>query len=146
MEVLAYVGTAVLSSLGLCAGGVIGWLAKDELSVAYTYLRWLQAVLAGLLVGVIMYTLEGVYAGLIAVVVAILVSVVSLRLDMPILWYSLFGVLISLVSEGLLIRLIASLIFLYGLPTGSIAYKKQDFWKRMIIPGIVFVVIAVLLF
>lgn len=150
MEMLNYSLTALVSFLGVFAGAALAFIAPEELSAGRKYFAWMErAILLMLLIFLLNHYNVAVafriiiYALLIA---ALLVKEINNRCVYPILAVIFF---LSAASEALLLKQ-ASLIFLYGLPVGSLFVnaknKKLATAKKLIVNYGAFVAVALLLF
>ncbi|MBI2128823.1 hypothetical protein HYU07_01155 [Candidatus Woesearchaeota archaeon] len=147
MNAIIYFSILIVSFLGLIAGAVIANMAKEELKAGRRYFSLMQDFLAVL----ILFFIFEFYELNIFVIVPVLLAVFLLLFyfknsmkyaDMVI--YSIFAIIFYLSSKSInLFSLEASLIFLYGLPSGSLITKER---VKNILKMAVFILIAGVLF
>ena len=107
----------ILSLAGIGFGYLIAVFTPEEIQKGRPYFLWLQRVLL-LALGVlaVLYSAEN----LTLLVLGILLGF-SVRQA-----YLYLGLLLGLFSLGPSLLIVASLVFLYGFPTGSLLLKKKD--------------------
>ena len=126
----------ILIYSGIFVGIALSKIAKEELKPGKKYFTWMKRILLILIFALpIILTninLWTVRAAIIAAGFTIGVHIKKIPIDLELVYYPLFGILLALVSNNnnLLITL-GALIFLYGLPTGSTLKKptKKDLGK-----------------
>lgn len=147
MNAIIYFSTMLVSFSGLVAGIIIANMAKEELKAGRKYFSLMQDFLIVLM----LFFLLEFYEVNIFVIVPILLVVFLLLFYLKnsvkyinMIIYSLLAVIFYLSSKSInLFSLEASLIFLYGLPTGSLISKEK---AKNILKTAVFVLIACVLF
>lgn len=126
----------VLSFLGLLAGVAIAFFTKEELRPGKKYFTWLERlILLSMGLVIISYVREFLMFFILGAVVGFVFRRV----------YFYFGIALALAS-GQLLLLLSSLVFVFGLPRGSLLVyrlKRKDVMKDIIFSA-VFFFIAVL--
>jgi len=124
MELLTYSLTLIICFLGLFFGVILAFSAKEELKPGKKYFIFMQKIIL-LIILIILLNLFNInfYIKLAAYALLIFLMEVNLKNEMI---YALLGTAFFISSsEKSLFFLIASLIFLYGFPAGSLfAYKN----------------------
>jgi hypothetical protein len=111
----------ILALLGILCGILLTYIAPEEIKTGKKYFVWLKRIVYILLLLVMVYLLTArIMFLVIFLLLGILLFVVSLKsknkyLELPI--YLLFIVALLIVEQQ---ALPASLLFIYGLPTGTI--------------------------
>jgi len=122
----------IISLTGLFAGMLLAWLVPEELESGKKFFRWAQVVLIFLLfVAGTFFWRAGVLTLLLSFLLALVFIVVVMRKNME--WlslavYALFAIpyFQNPVNDFRLI--LSSLLFLYGLPTGTLLWQE---WKKI---------------
>ena len=120
MEILNYVLALVFSFLGVLVGLGLGYAAKEELKPGKKYFLWMQNIIL-VLAGI--FVLYSFNLNLILFIVLGLLLTLVLAYFEPntIIGYGLLALLVFLsIGNDNLFILMASLVFLYGFPTGSL--------------------------
>ena len=152
MNFLNYSLTALVSYIGLFLGFALALIAKEEIKPGKKNLIFLQKIILLLIFGFLLILFEQMYLSIL-----VLLMFISLSLwkkyskkefnELPYI-YILFGMVFYLSSKRLNLFVIeSSLIFLYGLPVGSLLTtknKKETVVK--LLSNIGFVLVAVVLF
>ena len=133
MAVLNIVLTVIIALAGLPIGILLGKITKEELKSGKKYFEWMQAIFLILAALAILYSYN--IGLLVFIAVSILISILIIKGNpRAVISYLVFLFLfvLSLKNTNLLI-IVSSLIFLYGLPTGSlirhiglIKYMKKE--------------------
>ncbi len=149
MDFLSQSLTALTAFSGLFAGAALAFIAPEELRAGKRYFMWMELAILLLLAifllnqySIPLFLRAIIYALLIA---SLLIKGINNRLVYPVLAAVFF---LSAASEALLFRH-ASLIFLYGLPAGTLFTNVKDSKlataKNLLTSYGTFVIIAVLL-
>ena len=153
MLFMNYALAALISFLGLPSGIFLAFAAKEELKIGKRYFLLMQNIL---LVLILFFLMEHLRAD---IYLTVLISITLLVLlfyfnngentkKLPIAVYPALAVVFYLSSKNTNLFLLESaLIFMYGLPAGSLVIdlKKKDY-AAVILKHISFVVVALLLF
>ncbi|MBW3004604.1 hypothetical protein KY310_02125 [Candidatus Woesearchaeota archaeon] len=142
MEILNYAVIALVASLGLLSGRILARIAKEEIKPGKKYFLILQKVLFCLAVVLLMYSNKTNvhYTWIGALVLFIYLSWFK-KLPSYIMSAVLgAGVYLAALTDNFL--LISGVIFLYGLPTGSLIKNKKEIALNIMI----FLVLAAGLF
>ena len=142
MEILNYFLIAVVAAIGLILGRILAWTAKEEIKPGTKYLLILQKALFCLAIALLMYfnrtNVHYVWIG--ALVIFIYLSWFK---KIPSYAFSvILGILFYLASLTEKFVLISAVIFLHGLPAGSLMKNK----KMLALNVLVFLINAMLLF
>ncbi|MBW2975511.1 hypothetical protein KY366_07355 [Candidatus Woesearchaeota archaeon] len=154
MNTLNYSLTAITAYLGLFAGFILAAIAKEELKQGKRYFIFLQKII---LLLVFVFLLAFIKLDYVLLLVILSFSVICLLRrkkgfnEVPYI-YIILSVIFYLASKkpGLFV-IESSLMFLYGLPTGSLAAKSGGKKERKravidILKNIVFVALAIVLY
>jgi hypothetical protein len=139
MEPVNYFLGLVIIFAGLIVGMILGFIAKEELKPGKKYLSLLQKfILAAVFIIAIIYS---PHIALKTVLAGILVYLFIFKFSFnDIFTYGIFGFLFYVFINNLnLTLLLSSLMFLHGLPIGSLMteeMKKQDY--RSILKSIIY--------
>lgn len=143
MEILNYSLVALITSLGLICGVVIGYFAKEELKPGKKYLIWLQKILFALAIVLLMYANRtNVHYMWIGGLILFMYLYYNEKMHNAITYAFLAFVFFLASWTGMFLPVSAS-IFLYSFPTGSMIYKNK---REIAICMTSFLVIAVILF
>ena len=115
--ILTYFALLVIAFLGLFIGILIGYLTKEELKPGFDYLKWLMFLI---LAAVIVIFFAKNWSMLFVLLIAALMLAFSLSRHRETLYYYALAVIFFLSWRYNGFTLLAPLIFLYGLPLGSI--------------------------
>ncbi|MBW3001598.1 hypothetical protein KY338_00370 [Candidatus Woesearchaeota archaeon] len=142
MEILNYALIVLVASLGLMSGRIIAWIAKEEIKPGKKYFIVLQKILFCFIVFLLMYSNK---TNVHYTWVGALVLFVYLSWLKKIPTYIISAVLgtgmyLASLTDNFL--LISGVIFLHGLPAGSLMKNK----KEVILNIVVFLAVAVGLF
>ena len=129
MSVLTSVLMYIIALLGIGAGMILAYLAPEEIEGGKKYFMWLRRILAVIAVGVVMYyawiSSKFMFGGVLAIVTFIYLSI---DWKMGGEWFSLWLYVIFAIAYFMLPvsqLLLASVLFLYGLPTGTLLRKMN---------------------
>jgi hypothetical protein len=114
---LTYFALLAIAFLGLFIGILIGYLTKEELKPGFNYLNWLMFLI---LAAVIVIFFAKNWSILFVLLIAALMLAFSLSRHRETLYYYSLAVIFFLSWRYNGFTLLAPLIFLYGLPLGSI--------------------------
>ena len=153
MEVLQYVLLVLVSYLGLLAGFIISWMAKEELLIGRKYFAILKAVAFGLIFMNFMYYLKinTIISVLMSTVAGVFCFVLGFS-SLDLFFYSLFALFIYEMRNSDALPFTGILIFIYGLATSSLEMKPHKkilhsmikiFGKRSVYLLISFVLLAI---
>jgi hypothetical protein len=142
MGILTIILALLVPALAPLAGYFLGKATKEELKAGKKYFIALQHVLFIAIAAVFLYagkwSIYVVAAGL-----AVAFAYIAFRQARnPFFSEALFGIAFSLAVNSEIIFLLSALVFLYGLPTGSLfAMQRKGLWKS-IGAGILFAIFA----
>ncbi len=151
MEAITYLLTIAICFLGLVAGIVVSYMAKEELEPGASYFLWLKRILVAVVLGSLIYLHRNNIYYIIGLLVWMAASEIFIRND--ILIYSLFGIAISESIGSQPVFIVSSVaLFLYGLPTAAILIERyiRKGWvyttEKLLSIGLFFVVVSTLLY
>ncbi len=142
MGILSILLALLVPALAPLAGYFLGKATKEELKAGKKYFIAMQHVLFVAIAAVFLYagkwSIYVVVAGL-----AVAFAYVAFRQARnPFTSEALFGIAFSFAVNAEILFLLSALVFLYGLPTGSLfARQKKGIWKS-IGAGLLFAVFA----
>jgi hypothetical protein len=150
MELLNYSLTATVAFLGLFVGAALAFIAHEELKPGKKYFVWMEKIILLLLLIFLLnyYGIAIIFRVIIylLLVATLLFKEINNRYIYPVLAMIFF---LSAASESLLFKQ-ATLIFLYGLPAGSlfvnVKNRKIAVARKLLINYGAFLIIALLLF
>ena len=142
MEILNYVLIATLVSTGLILGRVLANIAKEEIKPGKKYLIILQKLLFCSAIILLMYlnktNVHYIWIG----ALVIFVYLYYYKKISPEIVYAVLGLVFYLSVKTEYFLIASSLIFLYGLPSGTLLKDK----KKIALNLLLFLVVAVGLF
>lgn len=142
MEILNYVLIAVVVSIGLISGKVLAWIAKEEIRSGKKYFIILQkALFCGAIILLMFLNKTNVHYIWIGALV-IFVYLYYYKKISPEIVYAVLGLVFYLSVKTEYFLIASSLIFLYGLPSGTLLKDK----KKIALNLLLFLVVAVGLF
>ena len=142
MEILNYALIAVIASLGIISGRILARVAKEEIKPGTKYLLILQKALFCLATALLMY-FNRTNAHYIWIGALVIFAYLSWFKKIPSYAVSvILGILLYLASLTENFVLISSVIFLHGLPQGSLIKSK----KETALSTILLLIVALLLF
>ena len=150
MNILNYSLTALASYIGLFMGFILALMAKEEIKPGKKYFLFLQNAILSLIFLSLFIFLGLNYIVILLLLACIIIYITKKKKEFnhTIYTYILFSVIFYISSKNLNLFIIeSSLIFLYGLPTGTLLTTKDK--KQTIInllKNIPFVLIAIILF
>ncbi len=150
MNLLNYSLTAVIAYMGLFIGFILAIIAKEELKAGKKYFILLQKIILLLIFVFLLVFIELSYIPILLILAFILISILRSKKEfneLPYI-YIILAIIFYLSSKQLNLFIIeSSLIFLYGLPIGTLITKKSKKETVMaLLKNIGFVLIAILLF
>ncbi len=129
LSILQFAAAAVISYLGLLAGFSLAYFTREELPTGKKYFGWLQRLII-LMAAAITMNFLGVSIALKLMVYAVLLLLIAIKLDIK-LFYALFGIAAFAAAKSQnVLSAILSLVFLFGLVSGSQCFVKKDFAKN----------------
>lgn len=134
MIFLTYLALVVIMFLGLFVGLLIGYLTEEELKPGMRYFEWLRHLT---FVAILVLFFVKNPSWLLIIIIALLIIIFSLSRHRETLYYYALAVIFFLSWKYNGFVLIAPLIFLYGLPLGSIyAFQNLKAKKKKVILGL----------
>lgn len=136
MELVPFILTILLSSLGLPVGVLIAKLAKEELDAGRMYFRWLESLI---LIAVLVFSWNlfawQIFTFLAVIVFLLVVPVwrvlpMFIRMRTSPVPFVFLALIVYTAQDSPLFNLFASLVFLYGLPAGTMLYIRQEKWWK----------------
>ena len=146
---LSYLLTSIIVFLGLPIGIILAYIAKEEIKPGKSYLVFFQSLLFLLIVVFLMYSFN-LHIAVIIIIALLLIGlmyVLRYKYETTAI-YPLLAVFLYMSSKNTNLFMIeSSLIFLYGLPTGSllINFKKNNYIK-IILAHTTFLLVALIIF
>jgi len=113
---ISYILTLIISFAGAISGGVLAMMAREELKAGEKYWKIMRLMVLVIIIAVIIYFSRTAWA---ALIVALLAALALLKKEYPAMAF----VLLLSYFEGFLF-IAGSLIFIYGLPEGTVQAKK----------------------
>jgi hypothetical protein len=140
MDALTYTGLVLLSFTGLITGYIIAYLTKEELHTGERFFYLLQDIVFVLIVLVSAYSLNQqlIWKILFLVIIILLSLILRKMFAGSRLAYVIFTAIVLIISDSALLYVVCSMIFIYGLCTGSLLAKKaidkgKNLWPSLII-------------
>lgn len=146
MELINYMLASLIVSLGLFCGVILGYIAKEEMKPGKKYFILLQhAIIAVMLVLMVYLRFEGDIVFLfVAGLFFIFYKTKFKKQIMPEIYVLFALIFANAKAESFLI--LASLMLLYGLPTGSLISMEKKWLKKIVIPLLLFLALSAGLF
>ncbi|MBI2550289.1 hypothetical protein HYV83_03870 [Candidatus Woesearchaeota archaeon] len=153
MQLWQFAAAVAVSYLGLLAGFFLASATKEELPTARKYFPWLQRLVIIAIAAVVMDSFN-FNTGLKVAAYALLLAVIAVGLNLQ-FFYAAFGVLLFVVSKNQnTLLIVSSMVFLFGLLTGSIHFDSKVKKKspvlgeveKLLISNASYLVVAVVLF
>ena len=150
MNFLSYSLTALISFLGLITGMIVMYMAKEEQKPGGKYFILLQKIILLLIVISMLYFLKLDLIIFIIILSIIIISYIKKYKNKELIEscyiYPILGLIFYLSSKNKsLIIIESSLIFLYGITTGSLLMKKSANMKNILI-NTSFIFVAILFY
>jgi hypothetical protein len=146
MDFLSYLSVSIVSFLGLATGVILAFISPEEMPTGRKFFPLLQRVVLVAIAAVfISLFVENIYARITLYILAILL--LSIRLK-PGIIYPLLAFPFFFSSTNLnAFTAIAALIFIYGLPAGSLyAAKRKSAAAKFVLSNLTFVLLAAALY
>jgi len=150
MNLLNYSLAALIAYIGLFIGFILAIIAKEEIKPGKKYFILLQKIILLLIFIFLLLFINLKYVVVLLILAFILISILRTKKEfneLPYI-YIILAIIFYLSSKNLNLFIIeSSLIFLYGVPIGTLMTKKSK--KETIInilANIPFILIAVILF
>ncbi len=132
MGVLTILPALLVPAVAPLAGYFLGKATKEELKAGKKYFTGMQHVLFIAIAAVFLYAGKWNFYVVVAGLAVVFAYLVFRQVRNPFLSEALFGIAFSLAVNAEIIFLISALVFLYGLPTGSIfATQRKGLWKSI---------------
>jgi hypothetical protein len=152
MDIICYTGSLIVVALGIFLGVLLGYAAKEELKPGRKYLAMLQFAILCLMVFYSLYLWLSPYVPIMLFFI-LLVWLDTKKLEkepkekMYYVIYAVFAFAFFEASKSCSFIVFDSLIFLFGLPTGSLLFMKKKNWlKHSASLSIMLVAVSLLLF
>lgn len=145
MELINYALASFIVSLGVICGLVMGKMAKEELRPGKKYFAILQSLVIFLMVVFAVYlNLRPYITVLLAFLFLVRLHHVNILKEPKLVFYYIayvvFSILFFEASRSASLIIFPVLIFIYGLPTGSLLImRKKRIKHAFIVPGLFFV-------
>ena len=147
MAFLNYASASVIASLGLVCGYFLAKIAKEEIKSGKVYLQIMKSLVFSSIIFFLLYSLVNpTVAAILSALVLILTSSIKRLLNFNRIIYLLYSVLSYLANEKKLFALTASLIFIYGLPAGTLMEHDKKDLRELVKVMLVFMVISIALY
>lgn len=153
MQFLHFAAATIISYLGLLAGFVLASMTREELPTATKYFTILQRLLIFIIAAIATNYLG--FSLLLRILIYVVIGfLIMFKIDTR-LFYALFGFLLFAVAANMnVLAITASLVFLFGLVSGSDYFARVVKRKSQVVPAarnlllqnIACVLIALLLF
>lgn len=152
MNLLNYFLAAIISYFGLFVGFILAIIAKEELKQGKKYFIFLQKIILLLIFIFLLIFIKLNYLLVLLILIFILIYILKNYLKKQFNELSYIYIILSIIfyissKELNLFVIESSLIFLYGLPTGTLLIRKSK--KETIInilKNVGFVVMAIIIF
>jgi len=147
MQPSTYILTLAVAYLGIIGGLILAKIAKEELKDGKKYFLLVQTLLSTLIIGFFLYFYN------LNIILVFLISFIALAFlfyfrkhkHLPKLSYILFGFVFYFSSKIEALFILESiLIFLYGLPSGSLDYRKKI--VKVLLGYLPFLILGLLLY
>ena len=150
MNILNYSLTALASYIGLFMGLILALISKEEIKPGKKYFIFLQKAILSVIFIVLFIFLKLNYIVVLLLIACIIIYITKKKKEFndTIYTYILLSAIFYLSSKNINLFIIeASLIFLYGLPTGTLLTTKDKKQTTInILKNIPFILIAIILF
>ena len=147
MELTSYLGLVVLTFIGFIVGLTLPMFksVKEELKPGKKYFINFRNIAAALVFGAVFYYETTTITALAAITI-LLAAFYKLKTLKPAVYYALFALAIAYSQTNKeLLSVVASIIFLTGLPLGTLQYidNKKDLVKKTVVVGVVYLILSV---
>lgn len=147
MNLISYSLAAVIVVLGFVCGIVLKLFTKEEMKAGRKFFIYMQyAIFAVIIALMIYFRMNYVLIIIFLAVLIMLLSKSKMKKPFPSKIYILFGMLFPVASMANDFILFSSLMFLFGFPAGSLMNLKKKWHSHDIIPVILFLVMAFVLY
>lgn len=151
MQFINYFLASLVSFSGLFVGMFLAFYTKEELKQGKKYFVIIEKLLLSLVLFFFLFFYELDMITILVISLLFFVIILVLKFDNYPIVYIALAIIFYLTQDNNIFPLISSLIFLYGLPVGTlIAYKmknkKNDIFKFLLKKYSLFVIIALLLY
>ncbi len=126
MGLFAQIISIIVIILGIPCGMIVGWIAKEELKEGKEYFIFLESVLLGLMFFFLLHYRDLSTIGVLAGITAFALFSRFKKIRRGYVVYLIFLVIL-LLSRFYIIE--ASLMFIYGIPYGSVMY--MNYYKKI---------------
>ncbi len=146
IQPLNYFLMSTIAALGLAGGYLLGRIVKEELKSGEKYFRLIGRFVLSLIILAYLYFLSAykilqfiLFA--LAITVFITTKIREVKPDLPATkWvYLVLGLIFYLSPKHII--LIGALIFMYGLPVGTLAFFKKE-PKNIVLPMMLFIAVS----
>jgi len=132
----------LIPAIAPVAGYVIGKFTKEELNAGKKYFVAMQNVLFVAVAAIFLYSGRWNLWVMIPGLAVLFAYLVFKKFRNPFIMEAIFGIIFSFAVRTSYLFILSALIFLYGLPTGSLfARQKKGLWKA-VGAGLLFAVVA----
>ena len=146
MAYLQYALTSLVVGIGVVLGLLIGLMAKEELKQGNKYFNLMQLVTFVLAFFVVAYARLSLVPALLIGFAAIVVGGLLLRAQLDYAIFLIFAILFYLGSSTGTFALLAALIFMYALPTGSVFLARKNCTSSVLYLSAIFILVSNILF
>lgn len=150
MNLLNYSLTAIISYIGLFVGFILAIIAKEEIKPGKKYFIFLQKLILLLIFIFLLVFIKLNYILVLLILVFIVIYLLKTKKEFnesPYIYIVLSVVFYLSLKILSLFVIESSLIFIYGLPTGSLLTKKSKKESiTNILKNVGFVIVAIILF
>ena len=146
MSPIQFAAVAVISYLGLLAGFFLGSVTTEELPTAKKYFPMLQRAII-LVIAVVMANYFGYPLLIRLIIYAVVIAAALASVDFR-FFYPIFGALLAFTeASSNWLLFLSSLVFLFGLVTGSLYFsKKKASLLRLLAGSCSYIFISMILF
>jgi hypothetical protein len=132
----------LIPAIAPIAGFILGKYTKEELKAGRKYFVAMQHVLFVAVAAIFLYSNKWSMWVLIPGLAAVFAYLALKQFRNPFVSEALFGFAFAMSIFSNMLFIISALVFIYGLPTGSLFYRqKKGIWKS-IIAGLEFAAVA----
>ncbi len=142
MGILTILLALIIPTIAPLAGYILGKATKEELAKGKKYFLAMQNVIFIAIIAVFLYSDKWNLWIIIPGLAVLFAYLVFKQFRNAFISQTIFGIIFSLAIWSDYFFIISALIFLYGLPTGSLFVKQKKGLLKSIIAGLLFAVIA----
>lgn len=147
MEIINYVLSVIVVFLGLIIGIIIAKYTKEELQTGKKYFTLLQKLFLFIISLLLLFFFKLNIIYIIILSILFIIFLFFIKLKKNIIMYNLLAIVLFISSsKEIYFIYISSLIFLYGIPTGTLFYYKKGNVKKFFKYYVWFLMISLLLF